>query len=292
MYSQIANNKRKTVYLMFAFVAFIALLGWIMGQALSRPSLLMPMIIFAVAYALISYFASAKIALAMSGARRVTRVQAPDLYHVVNTLAITSGIPTPAIYIIDDPAPNAFATGRDPKHASVAVTSGLLERLTKQELMGVIAHELSHINNYDTRVMAIVIMLASIISIISDFFLRISFWGGDDEDSGSNPIFMIIGIASAFIAPIVALILQMAVSRRREYLADASAALLTRYPTGLASALTKIADYKQPMRHASTATAHLFISNPLKAKTLANLFSTHPPIADRIARLNTMDSKV
>lgn len=298
MYSAITQNKVKTVVIMVGFVLFIAGLGWILSLAFNRPGLLIFLAIFALVYAMFSYFSGAKMALALSGAEPITKPDAPQLYRVVENLAITAGLPTPAIYIIDDPAPNAFATGRDPAHAYVAVTRGLLAMMDEPELEGVIAHELSHVGNYDIRLMAIVLALVTVVSLVSHMLLRMTFWGGlgDDNDSGGgNQVMLLVGLIAALIAPLIAMLLQLAVSRRREYLADASGALLTRYPEGLASALEKIGTYAKPMEHASTATAHLFIANPLGGKgiggAIAGLFSTHPPIDDRIARLETMETK-
>jgi heat shock protein HtpX len=275
---------------MAGFVVFIGFLGWVLSQWLGRPSLTITMLVVAIIYALVGYFASARIALAISGAKPVEKRQAPELYRLVENLSIAAGLPMPKLYIIDDAAPNAFATGRDPQHAVVAVTTGILERLDDVELEGVLAHELSHVGNYDIRLMSIVIVLVTVVSLISDWFLHLTFWGGggDDDDSSPNPVMAIAGFALLLVAPLVAMLLQLAVSRRREYLADASGALLTRYPDGLASALAKIAAYNAPMKHASSATAHLFIANPLTGKRAANWFSTHPPIEDRIARLTQM----
>lgn len=296
MYTEIASNKRKTILLMLGFVVFITALSWVFRQSLG--GMVWGIIIFAVVYALISYFASAQVALALAGAKPIEKRQAPELYRIVENLAITAGLPMPKVYIIEDLAPNAFATGRDPKHAVVAVTTGLIETLDDEELEGVIAHELSHIGNYDIRLMAVVIMLVSIVAILSDFFLRFSFFGGgDDDDSGrSNAVFLLIGIVMSLLAPVVAMLMQLAVSRRREYLADASGAMLTRYPEGLASALKKIAASPNRLRHANNATAHLYIASPFKSKgvggTLVRLFSTHPQIEDRIAKLNQMKTSV
>lgn len=295
MYTEIAANKRKTLFLMGGFVVFAWLLGWIFSRALGSPGLIYLFGIFSVGYAAISYFASAKLALALSGAKPIAKKDAPTLYRTVENLAITAGLPTPEIYIINDPAPNAFATGRDPKHAVVAVTSGLLESLDKEELEGVIAHELSHVGNYDIRLMAIVIMLVTIVAMLSNLFLRIRFFG-DDDNNQANAVFMVVGLVLAIVSPIVATIMQLAVSRRREYLADASGVKLTRYPEGLKRALEKIAADPHSVRKASPSTAHLYIASPLKGKNIggaiAKLFSTHPPIADRIAKLKAMEKTV
>jgi heat shock protein HtpX len=282
MYTQIASNKRRSVLLLFGFVALVAGLDYVFARAFNQPTLFVPIMIGAVLYALVTYFFSAQIALGMSGAREVAKKDAPDLYRVVENLAITAGLPTPRVYIIDDPAPNAFATGRDPQHAVVAVTAGALRLFSKTELEGVLAHELSHVGNYDIRFMA-------------DLMLRLSFWGGgggdDEEGGGNNQLFFVLGIIGAILAPLVAAVIQFAVSRQREYLADSSGALLTRYPEGLASALEKIAAVNRPLQHANSATAPLYISNPLKGRSLAGLFDTHPPLEERIRRLRQMEDK-
>jgi heat shock protein HtpX len=293
MYTQIASNKRRSIALLLGFVTLVAGLDYLLSRAFGQPSLFVPIMIGATLYALVTYWFSSQIALTMSGAREVQKKDAPELYRLVENLGIAAGLPTPKVYIIDDPAPNAFATGRDPEHAVVAVTSGLLERLNKTELEGVLAHELSHVGNYDIRFMAIVVALVSVVAVISDLLLRLSFWGGDvDDDSPAGNILMIgLGILGAILAPLVAAVIQFAVSRQREYLADSSGALLTRYPEGLASALEKIAHTNKPMQHANSATAPLYISNPLKGRSLAGLFDTHPPIEERIRRLRGMEDK-
>lgn len=297
MYQQVDSNKRRTIGLMLGFVAFLALFGWVLSRATGNPGFVIGLSGFATIYALISYYASAAITLAIAGAKPVEKSDAPELYRVVENLTIAAGLPMPKIYIIDDPSPNAFATGRDPQHAVVAVTTGLLDMMTKTELEGVIGHELSHVGNYDIRLMAVVVVLVGIITIMSNFFLRFTFWGGGrrrDNNSGNDQlgiILFVIGIIMAILAPIAATIIQLAISRNREYLADASGALLTRYPEGLASALRKIEQANRPLEHANTATAHLYIANPIKEAggKLARLFDTHPPIEDRIQRLMTME---
>jgi heat shock protein HtpX len=297
MYSQVAANKRKTIGLILVFILLISGLGWVISQVYGSPVVFIGITVFAVAYAGFGYFASAKLALALAGAKPVTKKQAPQLYRIVENLSITAGLPMPKVYIINDPSPNAFATGRNPQHAAVAVNTGLVELLEDEELEGVLAHELSHVGNYDIRVMAIVLVLVTVVAFISDMFFRLAFWGGlgDDEDSARNPAFLIVAIVAAISAPIIAALLQLAVSRKREFLADASGALLTRYPQGLANALQKIATYKGPAK-ANSATAHMYFSNPLKnrqrAGLIASLFSTHPPLEERIARLQGMESKV
>ncbi len=289
MYSAITENKIKTLLLLAVFIAFISSLGYFFGLSQGNPSMLYFFGIGSLIYSLVMYFASAKIALGMAGAKEISKKDAPELYRMVENLTITAGLPMPKVYIIDDPSPNAFATGRDPKHAAVAVTTGLLERLENEELQGVIAHELGHVGNYDIRLMSVVTALVSIVSIISDLF----FWfGGSGDEDSPSPIFLIGGLIMAILAPIIATIIQLAISRRREYLADASAVMLTRYADGLANALRKISDSNLPVKHASSATAHLYIANPLGGKGIgagiAKLFSTHPPIEDRIAKLQKM----
>ncbi len=297
MYQQIDSNKRRTALLMLGFVGFITLFGWILARAAHSSGLVIGLAVFATIYAVVGYYASAAITLAIAGAKPIAKADAPELYNVVENLAITGGLPMPKIYLVSDPSPNAFATGRDPKHAVVAVTSGLLAIMTKTELEGVIGHELSHVGNFDIRLMAVVVVLVGILTVVSNFFLRFTFWGGGDGDNDSNDsnsgIFLVIGIIMAIVAPIAATIIQLAISRNREYLADASGVLLTRYPEGLASALSKIQNAAQPLQHANTATAHLYIANPLKGASgkIARLFDTHPPIAERIKRLEVMEIK-
>ena len=295
MYSQIASNKRKSILLAFVFVLFVSALGYLYSVAFNRPGVFIFVAVFSIVYALVSYHFSAQLALTVAGAQPVAKADAPELYRTVENLAIAGGLPMPKIYIIDDPSPNAFATGRDPQHAVVAVTTGIVQLLDKEELEGVIAHELSHVGNYDIRFMAVVMVLVTVISLLSDFFLRWSFFGGDNEEN-NNPAALVIALVAAILAPLVALLLQLAVSRRREYLADASGALLTRYPEGLARALEKIEAANRPLEHASTANAHMYFTNPLagksKASFIAGLFSTHPPIEDRIAKLRAMEGQV
>ncbi len=289
MYGIIAANKRKTILLMFVFVLLVGGISYGFSLYFGDDSIVIYALSFSVIYALISYFASARIALSMSGAKPIAKRDAPELYRTVENLTIAAGLPMPEVYIMDDPAPNAFATGRDPKHSYVAVTSGLLEIMDKKELEGVLAHELSHVGNYDIRVMAITAALVSVIAIMADMLLRMSIWGGDDDNNNSFGIF--IAIAVAVITPLIAVLVQLAVSRKREFLADASGAQLTRYPEGLASALQKLDTYGKPMKKASSATSHLFISNPLGKKGIASsLLSTHPPIAERIANLEHMEN--
>jgi heat shock protein HtpX len=299
-YTHISANKWRSAALMTVFVALVIALGYVFGVALKLPWLLPVAIVVAVAQSFSAYWWSDKVALAISGAHEVDKAAAPELYRIVENLAITAGEPTPRVYIIDDPSPNAFATGRDPKHAAVAVTSGLLEKLDKAELEGVLAHEFSHIGNYDIRLSSIIVILVGFIVLLSDFFLRYTFWGGGGRRNNNNgdgqvgAILMLIGIVLALLSPLIAMLMQLAISRKRELLADADGALLTRNPNGLADALAKITADPLSMRSANKATAHLFIASPLhdtKGKTRSwyqSLFDTHPDPALRIARLREM----
>lgn len=289
MYSEISSNKRKTWLIMVLFLAIIGLLGWLFSGVYGEPGFFYLALIFGGVYALIQYFAAAKLALAMNGAKEVTKKEEPTLYRVVENLAITTGMPMPKVYVIEDPAPNAFATGRDPQHAVVAASRGLLNIMEKDELEAVMAHEMGHVKNYDIRVMMIVFGLVAAIGLIADMFLRMMWFNGD-RDRNASPIFLIVGIVAAILAPLIAMMVQLAVSRRREYLADSTGALTTRYPEGLARALEKIRDHGSAMKRQNTATAHLFFANPLKGKGLSKLFSTHPPLDDRIARLRKMNT--
>lgn len=297
MYSQVDANKRKTILLILSFILFVGAIGWVFAQAMDSFGLTIGVLIGALIYAFIGYYASAQIALSLSGAKEITKADLPRLWRTVENLSITSGLPMPKVYIIEDAAPNAFATGRDPEHAAVAATTGLLDMLDDNELQGVIAHEMSHIGNYDIRVMGVVLVLVTVIAVISDVFMRMLWFRDSDSRSSANGIFLAIGVVAAIIAPLIAMLLKLAVSRKREYLADASGALLTRYPEGLASALEKIGSYNHPMRRASSATAHLFFANPLKNNRgeesgFAHLFSTHPPIGERVKRLRNMGDEL
>lgn len=287
MYSEIAANKRKTWLIIAIFIAIIGALGWIVSNIYGNPSFLYLAFIVGGVYALIQYFLAAKIATAMNGAREVTKKEEPRLYRIVENLAISTGMPMPKVYVIEDPALNAFATGRDPKHAVVAATRGLLNVMDDDELEAVMAHEMGHVKNYDIRVMMIVFGLVSAIGFIADIIMHM-FWFSNNDNRPSHPLFIVLGILAAILAPIVATLVQLAVSRRREYLADSTGALITRYPEGLARALEKIRDHGSATMRQNTATAHLFFANPLKGQSLAKLFSTHPPIEDRIKRLRKM----
>lgn len=290
MYSQIAANKRKTIFIMSVFVLVIGAIGYAYGLYLGNFQSLYIIFGFAIIYSIVSYVVSARVALAVNGAKAITKADNPRLFRIVENLSITTGLPMPKVYIIDDPAPNAFATGRDPSHASVAATTGLLELLEDNELEGVIAHEMGHIQNYDIRVMMIVFACVSVIGLLSDFLIRFMWFG--DDDNNSSPIAIVLAIILAILAPIVATLVQLAVSRRREFLADATGALTTRYPEGLASALRKIEGSGSVMRRQNSSTAHLFFANPLKKKSFAKLFSTHPPTEERIAKLEQMGGEL
>ena len=305
MYTEVAKNKRKSSLLVFSFILITIGISWIFARALNMPIILYVVTGISILYSWISYYNSDKMVLAVSGAREVKKKDAPELYRIVQNLSITAGLPTPRVFVINDTAPNAFATGRDPEHAVVCVTTGILDKLNKTELEGVIAHELSHVGNYDIRLMSLIAVLVSVIALLSDFFLRWGFWfgGGDDDNNNgggqSQVLFLILAIVLAIVAPIIGVLIQLAVSRKREYLADASSALITRYPEGLAKALKKIASDREPLEAANKATANMYIINPLRENVenkgtksfAAGLFSTHPPTADRIKRLEEMGHK-
>jgi heat shock protein HtpX len=297
MYEQIKRNKRDSWFLILILVLVLCGLGLVIGLAWfgSRTGAIGFLGVFgvvAIVWSLIGYYAGAGMVLAASGARKVTHDQAPELWNVVDEMRIAGGLPMPDVYIIDDPAPNAFATGRDPQHASVAVTRGLLEELNRDELQGVLAHEMSHVRNYDIRFATLVGILVGVIALVADIFIRGTFWGGGRRSEGNgNAIFFVLAIVLALLAPLAAYVVQFAISRHREYLADASGVELTRNPLGLAHALEKISADPRPLRVANRATAHLYIANPLKgkkAKESAGLFDTHPPIQKRIAILLAM----
>jgi len=297
IYSTISANIWKSYVIMVLFIVFAGTVGYVLGRAMGdAPTIGISIFVFSILYSGISYFYSDKIVLATSQAKQIKKTDNPELFRIVENLAIGDGIPMPKVYVMEDAAPNAFATGRDPQHASIAVTTGILERLKRVELEGVLAHELSHIKNYDTRLLAITAVLVGFIALISDIFMRNLWWSSVSRDNRRNnqgqAFFIIIGIVLAIIAPLIASLIQLAVSRKREFLADASGVLLTRYPEGLASALEKISNDPHQLRAASTATAPLFIINPFKKKSfdnmLTNFFSTHPPITERIKILRAM----
>lgn len=254
------------------------------------PTITIGVLIGALIYTLISYFSASKIALAVNGAKQIEQKDNPRLYRIVENLAITEGMPMPKVYIMQDAAPNAFATGRDPKNAVVCATTGLLEIMDDSELQGVMAHELGHVKNYDIRVSMIAFAMVAVIGLLADVLLRMSIFRSDDRNSGQ--IGIILMIAGAILAPLAATLIQLAISRQREYLADATGALATRYPEGLASALEKISAHGSALKsHQNSSTAHLFFANPLKGKSIAGLFSTHPPVAERVARLRQSGTK-
>ena len=290
MYKAIGANKRNTFLIMAVFVGLISAIGYIISSFYGNTSITYWVIGGAALYALIQYFAAGKLAVAMTGAQEIEKRDNPRLYRVVENLSITLGMPMPKVYLIDDSAPNAFATGRDPKHAIVAATTGLLDIMDDRELNAVMAHEMGHVQNYDIRVSMIAFGLVSAIGILSDIVIRMLFFS-DNRNSNSNPIVLVVGIVVIILAPIVAMIVQMAISRQREYLADATGALTIRDSDGMASALEKLQAYGKPMRKQQSATAQLFISNPLKPGFFSKLFSSHPPLEDRIKRLRDNASK-
>ena len=285
MYRAIAANKRNTVFIIVLFVIIIGLLGLFADFYFGGGySIFIGTLIGAAVYTIVQYFAAGSQALTLSGAHPIVKADNPRLYRIVENLAITEGLPMPRVFVIDDPAPNAFATGRDPKHASVAATTGLLDLMTDRELAGVMAHEIGHVKNYDIRVSTIVFGLVVAVGFIADILMRMAFWGGRGNNNG-NPIMLVLGLLAMIIAPLVAAVVQAAVSRQREYLADATGALTTRDPEALASALQKLGDYAQPMRRQNSTMAHLYISDPMKPGVMDRMFQTHPPIAERVKRL-------
>ncbi len=296
IYTQADLNTRKTWFLITGFLVFIIAVGWLFSYLLSNSAILYFAVFLSIMMSVTSYWFSDKIVLSMAKASPIEKQDNPELYRIVENLCITAGLPLPKIYIINEVQLNAFATGRDKNHAVVAVTQGLLQRLNKTELEGVIAHELSHIGNKDMLLSTVIVVFAGIVALLSDFFLRISFWGTGRRDSrnGGNAgaLLMILGIAAAILAPIAATLIRLAISRKREFLADADGALLTRYPEGLASALEKISDDVTPMRSAHPATAHLYIDSPFNEKQSQNwfvkLFMSHPPIEERVQALRGM----
>lgn len=274
---------------MTGFLVFVIAIGYVISWYMQEPGLLYVAVGLSLFMNVFAYWFSDKVAISSAGAEEADEKEFRELHRILENLSITAGLPKPRLYIIHDPAPNAFAAGRNPKNAVVAVTTGLLERLDRSELEGVIAHELSHIGNRDILVMTVAVVLAGFVAMIADIFLRMSFWGGGGRDSKGNAVVMVIGLIGIVLAPIAAQLMKLAISRRREFLADTSGALLTRYPDALASALAKISAYEAPMERASHATAHLFISNPFGAhdagQFVAKLFSTHPPVEERIRAL-------
>ncbi|TFD57264.1 protease [Cryobacterium suzukii] len=293
MYSAIAKNKRNTVFIMILFFVIIAGLGWLANAVYGSGGygILIATVVITALYVIIQYYAAGRQAISMSGGIRVnSQSDHPRLWRIVENLSITTGTPMPEVYIINDPAPNAFATGRDPKHAIVAATTGLLDIMDDSELEGVMAHEIGHVRNYDIRVSMVVFGLVVAIGFISDMFLRMAFFGRSNNSNG-NPVVMVFGLVAMIVAPLIATVVQLAISRQREYLADATSALTTRHPDALASALAKLGQYGRPMQKQNSSMAHLWISDPLKKGAMGKLFATHPPIEERIERLTAMGRK-
>lgn len=296
IYSQISANIQKSWIIMVLFVFFSIFVGYIMGELTGYGSFFTVIVfVISIVSSIGGYYYSDQVVLATSQAKQIEKKDNPELFRIIENLAIGDGLPMPKIYTIEDSSLNAFATGRDTKHASIAVTHGLLEKLTKAELEGVIAHELSHVKNYDIRLMALAGVLVGSVALAADIFMRSLLWGGiqaENRDRRSQGLFFVLGLAFVVIAPMVATLIQLAISRKREFLADASGALLTRYPEGLASALEKISNDTKPLKSATSATAHLFITNPFKGKGFqgwfSSIFSTHPPIEERIKILRSM----
>ncbi len=291
MYSEISHNKHRSLLIMAVFLLIIVGLADLFDviYAGGSPAVLIGVVIGGLIYAVISYYLGMRMSLAVNGAKEIQKSDNPRLYRIIENLSIADGLPMPKVYIMNDPAPNAFATGRDPRHSAVCATSGLLDIMNDNELTGVFAHELGHIKNYDSRVSMIAFALTAVISLIADILLNLSFFRGGNNRNEDGQFALFIGIAAAILAPLVALLIQMAVSRQREYLADATGALTTRYPEGLASALRKIQVNGSTLKKQNTATAHFFFANPLRAHSITNLFSTHPPIEERIKRLENID---
>jgi len=289
-FTESSNNKIKTYFLFLGFFAFVFLIAIALKYIfnIAGYGILFIAGVIAIIYGIFGYFLGDKIVLATSGAKEIDAKKQPYLDNVVEGLALSAGIPKPKVYIIEDNSPNAFAAGRDPKHASLAVTTGLLKIMTRQELEGVIAHEMSHIKNRDIQIMTVTSILFGIVAIVSEIAIRVLIFGGRDDRGNQNLVGIIFAVVLIILAPLVAMLIQLAISRNREYLADSSSAKLTRYPRGLADALRKIAGIHQPVKNASKGTAHMYIANPLKSGGVSGLFSTHPPIEERIKRLDAM----
>ncbi|MDO8590507.1 MAG: M48 family metalloprotease [bacterium] len=291
LYTQKDSNIRKTWFLMSLFLVVVIGLGWVFGRLYQNPAIVVFAVLFSLFMNFLSYWYSDKIVLRISKAEEIKKENAPEIYNIVENLSITAGLQMPKIYLMNDSAINAFATGRDPKHAVVAVTRGALEKLDRSELEGVIAHEMSHIGNRDILLSTVIVVLVGFVALLADFFLRTSLWGGfggrGRDREGSGGIMIVVGIALAVLAPLAATLIQLSISRKREFLADASGSLLTRYPEGLARALEKISKDATPLKVANRATSHLWIASPSKAK-IASWFMTHPPIEERIKRLREM----
>ncbi|MGO2138905.1 MAG: M48 family metalloprotease [Leucobacter sp.] len=289
MYSAVRKNKINSALIILLFLGIVGGLGWLAAAIYQSPGIVIAVMGFALVYAVIQYFMAGKQAVSMSGAVQIGPNDNPRLYRVVENLAITTGMPMPEVYIVNDPAPNAFATGRDPDHAIVAATTGLLDIMTDAELEGVMAHELGHVRNYDIRVSMIVYGLTVAVGMIADMLVRMAFFG---RNNNNNPLVMVFGLVAMLVAPLVASMVQLAVSRQREYLADATGALTTRHPEALASALHKLSEYGRPLQKQQSSMAHLWIADPLKPGVMQRLFATHPPIPDRIRRLLDMGGKM
>ncbi|WP_217134325.1 M48 family metalloprotease [Leucobacter chinensis] len=290
MYSAIRRNKINSFLIILSFFALVGGLGWLAATIYNDMTIVVFTMVFALGYALIQYFTASKQAVSMAGAVKIEEADNPRLYRIVENLSIATGTPMPEVYIVHDPAPNAFATGRDPEHAIVAATTGLLEMMNDAELEGVMAHELGHVRNYDIRVSMIVYGLVVAIGMLADVFMRMAFFSRNNNNQ--NPIVFVFGLIAMLIAPLIAGLVQLAVSRQREYLADATGALTTRHPEALASALHKLSTYGQPLQKQSSSMAHLWIANPLKQSAMQSLFQTHPPIEKRIMRLLDMGDKM
>ncbi|MDD5032719.1 MAG: M48 family metallopeptidase [Candidatus Pacebacteria bacterium] len=299
LYNQKDSNIRRTWFLMTLFFVVVIGIGWVFSRVYGNPGILAVFVVFSVFMNILSYWYSDKIVLKISRAKEIKHEDNRELYHIVENLAISSGLPTPRLYLIDEAAPNAFATGRNPEHAVVAVTRGLLERLDRSELEGVLAHEFSHIGNRDMLLSTVVVVLIGFVALLSDFFLRSNMFGiskSRDDNGKAGGVLILVGIIMAILAPIALNLMQLAISRKREFLADASGAFLTRYPEGLAKALEKIASDPTPLRVANKATNHLWVSSPVKngfdkltTRNLSAFFSTHPPIEERVKRLREMN---
>lgn len=294
LYNQADKNTRLTWVYITGFLIFVIGVGYVFSQAMNNSLILFITVIFSVIMSFASYWWSDKIVLAMSGAKEITHEEGREIYHMVENLCITAGLPVPKIYIIEDSAPNAFATGRDPEHGVICLTTGIISKLEKKELEGVIAHELSHIGNRDILLSTVIVILVGFVTLLADWFRHWAFWGGrgkDNENEGGQLklILIIVAIILSILAPFAAMLIQLAISRKREFLADADGALLTRYPEGLASALEKISKDTEPLEAANRATAHLYITNPFKGKKISSLFLTHPPIEERVKALREME---
>ncbi|MDD3498122.1 MAG: M48 family metallopeptidase [Candidatus Moranbacteria bacterium] len=293
LYNQSDRNKRLTWIYITGFLVFVIGVGYVFAGAMGNSWILYGAVIFSVLMSFSSYWWSDKIVLSMSGAKEVTRENAKEIYRIVENLCITAGLPVPKIYIIEDSAPNAFATGRDPEHGVICFTTGIIQKLEKAELEGVVAHELSHIGNRDVLLSTVVVVLVGFVTLLADWFRHWAFWGGrsrNNEGGGQlRLILIVLAILLSILAPIAAMLMQLAISRKREFLADADGALLTRYPEGLARALEKISSDQEPLEAANRATAHLYIANPFKGKKASKFFMTHPPIEERVAKLRGLD---